>query len=306
MASIITNNSKSIWNFFKSQGFSEYGIAGLMGNLYAESGLSPINLENTANTKLGMTDQEYTDAVDNDTYTDFMYDNYGYGLAQWTWRTRKRALYNYNKSHGLSIGDLSGQLKFLISELKEYPDIYNTLKSATSIKEASDCILVDFERPADKSDKVKDLRASYGQQYYDYFVANNLIYSAGGILGYEQNVESNFIKYEVKSGDTLWIIAHNHGISVDDLNKANPNVSLDTILYPGQIILIPINSDPVISNEYNSGSVNNNSIVDNTSTVKPKIKPNLPKLNKDNATKKSTNSILTRFANKIGKLFKKE
>ena len=53
-------NDKTIWEFLKSQGLNDYGAAGLMGNLYAESGLSPTNLQNTYNNKFGMTDDEYT------------------------------------------------------------------------------------------------------------------------------------------------------------------------------------------------------------------------------------------------------
>ena len=34
----------TIWNFFKSQGFTDEGTAGIMGNLYAESHLNPKNL----------------------------------------------------------------------------------------------------------------------------------------------------------------------------------------------------------------------------------------------------------------------
>ena len=35
----MADNAQIIWNFLKSQGLSDCGIAGLMGNLYAESGL---------------------------------------------------------------------------------------------------------------------------------------------------------------------------------------------------------------------------------------------------------------------------
>ena len=38
------NNEKIIWNFLISQGFTEAAAAGIMGNLYAESSLSPTNL----------------------------------------------------------------------------------------------------------------------------------------------------------------------------------------------------------------------------------------------------------------------
>lgn len=37
----MVDNAPKIWNYFKAKGLSDYGIAGLMGNLYAESGLSP-------------------------------------------------------------------------------------------------------------------------------------------------------------------------------------------------------------------------------------------------------------------------
>ena len=68
------NIEKIIWDFFKEKGLNDYGIAGLMGNLYAESGLNSKNLQQTYEKKLGMTDDEYTEAVDNGTYTNFVHD----------------------------------------------------------------------------------------------------------------------------------------------------------------------------------------------------------------------------------------
>ena len=38
-------DEKVMWNYFKSKGLNDYGIAGLMGNLFAESGLRPCNLQ---------------------------------------------------------------------------------------------------------------------------------------------------------------------------------------------------------------------------------------------------------------------
>jgi hypothetical protein len=35
-----------IWNTLKKEGFNDFGVAGLMGNLYAESGLKSNNMEN--------------------------------------------------------------------------------------------------------------------------------------------------------------------------------------------------------------------------------------------------------------------
>jgi hypothetical protein len=98
---------KQIWNFLKAEGFSDFGAAGLMGNLYAESLLKPTNMENAYEKKLGFTDDSYTRAVDNGTYTNFVKDAVGYGLAQWTYWSRKQNLLNYAKSKNKSIGDLT-------------------------------------------------------------------------------------------------------------------------------------------------------------------------------------------------------
>lgn len=162
------SNEEKIWNFLIDKGLSKYGVAGLMGNLYAESGLNPTNMQNSYEKKLDYTDKTYTEAIDNGTYTGFVKDSVGYGLAQWTFWSRKQNLLNYIKSKGKSIGDLEGQLEFLYKELKEsYGSVLSSLKSAKSVKAASDAVLTKFEKPADQSNAVKTKRASYGQNYYD-------------------------------------------------------------------------------------------------------------------------------------------
>ena len=70
-------NAQIIWKYFKGKGFSDCGIAGLMGNLYAESGLNSINLQNTYEKKLKMTDAGYTSAVDDGRYKNFVKDGGG-------------------------------------------------------------------------------------------------------------------------------------------------------------------------------------------------------------------------------------
>ena len=47
MGLIGKTTEEKIWNFLKSKGLSDYGAAGLMGNLFAESGLNPQNLQNS-------------------------------------------------------------------------------------------------------------------------------------------------------------------------------------------------------------------------------------------------------------------
>lgn len=168
MALVGNSNEEKIWNYLMGKGLTTYGCAGLLGNLYAESGLNPQNLQNSYETKLGYTDSTYTTAVDNGQYTNFVRDSAGYGLAQWTYWSRKQNLLNYAKSICKSIGDLEMQLDFLYKELSEcYKGVLSVLKTATTVKAASDSVLLNFERPADQSESAKTRRASYGQKYYD-------------------------------------------------------------------------------------------------------------------------------------------
>ncbi len=99
-------NEEKIWNYLTAAGMNACGAAGMMGNLYAESGLIPTNLQNTCEKKLGYTDAAYTAAVDSGAYTNFAKDSAGYGRAQWTYHTRKAALLAFAKAAGKSVGDL--------------------------------------------------------------------------------------------------------------------------------------------------------------------------------------------------------
>jgi len=142
-----------------------------MGNLYAESALNPMNLQNSYEKKLGMTNESYTAAVDDGSYSNFVKDSAGYGLAQWTYWSRKQNLLNFAKEAGASIGDLNMQLDFLMKELGSYSSVLKALKEAVSVREASDVVLTKYEKPADQSDAAKAKRASYGQKYYDEYAA---------------------------------------------------------------------------------------------------------------------------------------
>lgn len=160
-------DEKQIWDFLKSKGLNDYAIAGVMGNLYAESGLRANNLQNTYEKKFGMTDMQYTESVDNGKYTNFIKDSAGYGLAQWTYWSRKQALLEFCKVAKTSIGDLTMQLNFLWKELQGYKSVMNVLNSAKSIKEASNVVLLQYERPADQSVTVQNKREQFGKVYYD-------------------------------------------------------------------------------------------------------------------------------------------
>lgn len=163
-------DQKKMWNYLYGKIGNYYGVAGLMGNLYAESALRSNNLQQTYETKLGYTDDTYTTAVDNGTYTNFVKDSAGYGLAQWTYWSRKQALLTYAQGKKKSIGDFDMQLDFLWKELSEsYKGVLADLKAATTVLAASNSVLTKFERPANQGESVQKKRAEYGQKYYDKF-----------------------------------------------------------------------------------------------------------------------------------------
>lgn len=186
---------EKIWNFLKEKIANDYGVAGLMGNLEAESRLNPRNLENLCERrlkdagKLYCTDETYTAAVDCGTISreEFLHPipnkQYGYGLAQWTSPGRKAGLYDLVKSKGVSIGDLEAQLEFLCRELSvSYKTVLNTLKSAASVLEASNIVLTKFECPEDQSKSIKEKRAGYGQKYYDKYSGKSAVQNGGNYM----------------------------------------------------------------------------------------------------------------------------
>ena len=173
MSLVGATNAEKIWNYCKSKGMNEYGCAGVLSSLDCESALNSKNLEDNYERTSGYTDESYTAAVDNGSYTKFVTDGFGYGLAQWTWWTRKQGLLAYAKGRGVSISDMEMQLDYLYKELTEsFTSVLTTLKTAGSVLEASNAMLLKYECPLDAGLSVQNLRASYAQRYYDRFAKN--------------------------------------------------------------------------------------------------------------------------------------
>jgi hypothetical protein len=201
-----------IWNYLSKKGLNDYAVAGLMGNLQCESALRPNNLQNSFEIKEGWTDKSYTKAVNDGTYANFIHDKAGYGLAQWTWWSRKQALLYFAEKRMVSIDDLKMQLDFLWEELGAYGHVMKVLTKANSIKEASNVVLREYEKPAvvvnnDKSGITKALnaRTTAGKEFYDKFSANSKAvnvaelnyYIQYGAFGSKNNAKKRL--YEVKN-----------------------------------------------------------------------------------------------------------
>ena len=232
----VTNNEQYIWDRLDAEIKNDFGTAGLMGNLYAESGLRANNLQNTFEKKFGLTDDEYTKQVDNGVISKdkFVHDSAGYGLAQWTFWSRKQNLYDYVKTKNKSIADLESQVDFLLIELKQYKEVWAILQTTKSIRQASDIVLTQFERPADQSEKMKETREKYGRILFEKYVNKERYEVSPTSPFYDKPSET---VYTVKKGDTLSAIAKKYNTTYQKIAKDN-NISNPNLIYPGQKLVI--------------------------------------------------------------------
>lgn len=171
--------AKTIWNRLMANIGNEKGVAGLMGNLQAESGLYPDRVQ--GDIPYSEYSKSYTAKVDNGSISENDFVNNGpngggYGLAQWTFYTRKQALYDMYKSGNYSsIGSVELACDYLLKELQDsYTTVYLTLRSAKTVQEASDRVLHDFENPADQSVSVEGKRAAMGEEILSTFTGSSV------------------------------------------------------------------------------------------------------------------------------------
>ena len=231
--SSFTNNEVTVWNYLIGKGYTKAGTAGLMGNLKAESGVRSVIYENSKKSKIGFTDQEYVDKTNSGAYSEynFVHDKAGFGLAQWTYYTRKQAL--YTKCHG-KIGDMRCQLDYLVLELTNYYSSLNKfLKSSGSVRDCAVKVLKEFEKPADQGTTVQNRRTSYANEYY-----NGLSGGSTPTPTPEPTPTPSGKTYTVQRGDTLSGIARKFGTTVSAIAQLN-NIKDVNKIYVGQVLRIP-------------------------------------------------------------------
>ena len=174
-AGTYAENTEAIYRYLtQNMGLNTAAACGVMTNINAESAMSPINLQNTYNSSIELSDSEYTSRVDSGKYTKFTSDSAGYGLCQWTTSNRKSNLLSYAKSQKKSIGDLRMQMEFFEKELTtSYNSVYVTLKNVPNtpagayIAAAEMCMC--YEIPANTvataASRGKTCLSNYWKQY---------------------------------------------------------------------------------------------------------------------------------------------
>ena len=195
----------NIWWYLKQLGMTDAGAAGMMGNLSAESGLHPDRVQ--GDIPYSQASVDYTKKVDNGSISKDNFINKGpggggYGLAQWTYYTRKQGLYNLAKSRNTSIADIGTQLQWLGTELNGYTSVMNTLKTTNDIQAASDIVLTQFERPANQGASVKAARKNLGQGFFNTYKGTKGTEITGSVLPGKSTLTGTDSTTDTSSGST--------------------------------------------------------------------------------------------------------
>ena len=154
---------------------NDYGVSGLLGNIYAESYICPFICETDAPP---CTDSYNATMNTIRTLSDYDFQHYhlpsapaskvGYSLAQWTTYGRKSNYYNYCTQ--ALLGDGQKSMEFLLQELQtpSYIHVYNVLVNATSINQASDYVLEHYEAPSGWVSQISTRRYYSTEVYNDF------------------------------------------------------------------------------------------------------------------------------------------
>ncbi len=160
-------NEQKIFGTLKQIGFTDFACAGIMANIFVESGFKPDNIQNSFEKRLG-NDTEYTKKINERTYTreQFTNDHAGYGLCQWTYPTRKASLYDFCMCRSSKIDNIADQLYFMAQECR-HSGLFDKLNKCASPYEAGVLFMLNFEKPKDQSVTSQKRRGELAVRFYN-------------------------------------------------------------------------------------------------------------------------------------------
>ena len=153
---------EKVWSFLKTEGFTDEGAAGIMGNIQQE-----------CHFQLDLREQQSGDSHS----TDFdVNDKHGYGLLQWTYPDAKQGLLDKANSMGGKVSDINVQLAYMKDwgtadwtkvdmHGTRHPDnAWESCKKCTDIKESTKLWHDMAERSADTT---LSNRYQYAEELYN-------------------------------------------------------------------------------------------------------------------------------------------
>lgn len=140
---------QQIYDRLRKEGFSEAGALGVLGNWECESNCEPCRLQGDFGSFRTVSRQYVWDVTNGRiSRNTFAHDGKGWGLPQWTFWSRKDALYDFWKKSGKTLDDLDMQMSFALKEFREsFASDLATLKTITDIEEACRVVCARFENP---------------------------------------------------------------------------------------------------------------------------------------------------------------
>ena len=145
-------STQTIYNGLRAGGLSPAGALAMLGNWACESACESCRLQGDFMQDRSMS-RDYADAVDNGVMSDdtFVHDSKGWGLAQWTYYSRKAGLLLFCRQRSVSIASEQAQVDFALWELKnQYQQLFQYLCSCSmeSLHEAVARVCREYEQPA--------------------------------------------------------------------------------------------------------------------------------------------------------------
>ena len=142
---------QTIYNRLRAAGLTEAGALGFLGNWDCESNCEPFRVQGDFNPYRTISNQ-YTEDVEDGRIpmNQFAHDAKGYGLAQWTYFSRKEGLYDYWKRSGKALDDCEMQVDFALHELAsgEYLPVDHAVRNLNDLYACVKIICTQYERPA--------------------------------------------------------------------------------------------------------------------------------------------------------------
>ena len=209
-----------IWNLFVATGeLTEVAIAGIMGNMYAESNLQPRIVQGGS----------YTDEIIVDGKT-------GYGLCQWTSEGRQKALKDFAKQMNKSSGDAEVQVQFCLHEMRSYATddgtpLITALNNCTKPYDAAIIFHRVFERSADNA-QMEARRGNFAEQLYNSKgkVGQGLV-TKTTYTGSMQKTQNSFFSFLAKQAAPLTKIYNSiFGGSMDE-GSSNSSADFSALKY---------------------------------------------------------------------------
>lgn len=144
------SNYQTIYNRLRKAGMTEAGALGCLGNWECESNCEPGRVQGDFSSYRSVS-KAYVTALKEGRLTRdaFARDSKGFGLAQWTYWTRKAELYDFCRMQRGEIDSAELQTDFAVKELKrDFKDDWKLLCETRDIYAAVKAVCERFENPA--------------------------------------------------------------------------------------------------------------------------------------------------------------